>query len=91
MTVPAPREEINTDSVPVMIARLEGKVDAALAQQGAVIANHDDDIKDHEKRLRAVEDRSTVTWKQLWAAVGSAAAVFAALSSLIQELYAVHH
>lgn len=89
----------------VTLARLEGKVDVALAQHGASIAAHDREIIDHETRIRAVEakvpdrlndrlqaveGRSTVTWKQLWAAVGSAAAAIAALSPLLERLYSLH-
>lgn len=89
----------------VTLARLEGKVDVALAQHGASIAAHDREIIDHETRLRAVEGkvperaedrlravegRSSVSWKQLWAAVASVAALIAGLSPLLERLYSLH-
>lgn len=88
--VPPPRTGPDTDSVPVMIARLEGKVDVALAQHGATISIHDADIADHETRLRVVEAKSTVSARQLWGAVCSAAGLIALAAPFLERLYALH-
>lgn len=89
MSVPTQRSPEAADSVPVTLARLEGKVDAALAQQGVTIAGHAADIADHETRLRAVEVKPTVSPRQLWTVIGSAVAVFATLSPLLERLYSI--
>lgn len=44
-------------AVLVAFARLEAKVDVALAQHGARIEAHASDIADHERRIRSVEAR----------------------------------
>lgn len=50
-----------TDTAHLLIlARLEGKVDVALAQQSAILAEHSRRLDDHEPRLRAVESRPEV-------------------------------
>lgn len=87
-TVPSPRIGPDTDSVPVTLARLEGKVDAALAQQGVTIAGHAVDIADHETRLRAVEAKPTVSPRTLWSVVVGAVGVLATISPLLERLYA---
>lgn len=52
------------DSVAVILARLEIKLDQALSG-----------VADHEARLRSLESRGTVTGKQLWGGlVGSVTA-----------------
>lgn len=94
MSVPAPRagtpDNPESSSVPVMFARLEAKLDVALAQQGAAIDDHDKAIDDHETRLRLVEARPTVSPRALWSAVAGAAGLFAALSPLLERLYSLH-
>ena len=89
-TVPGPRSGPDTDSVPVMLARLEGKVDVALAQQGAKLDGHAAEIADHESRLRAVEAKPTVSPRTLWTVIGSVIAAFATISPLLERLYALH-
>jgi hypothetical protein len=66
----------------VSMARLEAKLDVAIAHQGATIATHDVQIGDHESRLREVERRPAVTPKGMWtAALGAVGAVAALVSS----------
>lgn len=89
-TVPPPRVGLDTDSVPVTLARLEGKVDVALAQHGAAIASHEREIADHETRIRAVEAKPTVSPKTLWSAIVGAAGVLAAVAPFLERLYALH-
>lgn len=76
------------ESLQVTLARLEGKVDAALAHQGARVDAHADDIADHEARLRVQEARRTVSPLQLWtafvSAVGAASAVVILIATLIK-------
>lgn len=46
---------------PAWAIRLEAKVDVALAQHGARLDNHANDLRDHEARLRTQEAREYVT------------------------------
>lgn len=103
MTVPTQRDAAGPDTaVQVILARLEGKVDAALARQTAQLEGHDREIADHETRIRtveakvpenaqerlqAVESRSAVSWKQLWSVVGGIAAVMTALQPYLNSLH----
>lgn len=86
------------DDLRVMIARLEGKVDAALAGTGAVVAEHARRIDALEAqrsaddaRLRAVEQRPTVSPRAMLAATATAvtatAALVTALAPFIDRLY----
>lgn len=66
----------------VGMARLEAKLDVAIAQHGARIETHEGQIDDHEVRLRTVEAKPVVTTKGLWSAVlGTVGAVTALVSS----------
>lgn len=69
------------ESILVMLARMEGKIDAAISgldgRMNAVISDHritKDTVADHEARLRVQESRAMISPKQLWvsllAAVG---------------------
>jgi hypothetical protein len=62
------------DSTLVVLTRLEAKVDVALAHHGASIDAHRREIDDHEGRLRRLEERRTISPRELWGAVGSGAA-----------------
>lgn len=87
--VPQPRTE-PTDSVQVTLARLEGKVDVAIAQQGAAIANQATTIADHETRIRTVEAKPTVSPRALWSGVCGSAGLLAVILPLIERLYSLH-
>lgn len=65
-------------SLLIAFTRMETKVDVVLSQHGAK-------LEDHEARLRAVEDRRTVSPTGLWAAVTTGAGlVFGALTILLK-------
>lgn len=91
--VPPPRlEPVDDDStsVPVTLLRLEAKVDVALAQQGAAIANQATTIADHETRIRTVEAKPTVSPRALWSGVCGSAGLLAVILPLIERLYSLH-
>lgn len=82
------------DDLRVMLARLEGKVDAALAGQGATVSEHGRRITESEARadafdarLRAVEQRPTVSPRAMLAGLASVATVAAALTPFVDRLY----
>lgn len=85
----------STDStVPVMFARLEAKLDVALAQHGAKLDKHDEDLRtvngrvdDHENRIRTGEARTVVTPKMLLGVLGTLAALVAMLTPFLDKLY----
>ena len=54
-----------SESVLVLLARLEGKLDAALA--GAEMLK--ETSSDHETRIRVLESKQTVTPKFLWSSL----------------------
>lgn len=86
-----------TDSVLVVLARLEGKVDANLAAHGTDINGLKLGRDDHEirlralegqpvcdpERVRALEDRRTVSPGQLWAGLIGVAALGATSLTVI--------
>lgn len=82
-----PPDDGGSASVLIALARLEGKVDAALATQGAQLAEHGRRLDDHEPRIRAVENRPTVTPTAMWTALGTLAAIVAALTPFLSRLY----
>lgn len=69
------------DEMPAWAIRLEGKVDLAIAQQGSRLDTHAEDIADHEKRLRALEARRTVSPSQLWSTVVSVITVLGGIAA----------
>lgn len=75
------------ETLRVMLARLEGKVDAALAVQGARVEEHAVDLKDHEARLRVVESKPTVSPRLLWTGLVSAVLAVSAASPLLDRFY----
>ncbi|AWY06654.1 tail needle protein [Microbacterium phage Zeta1847] len=91
MGTPAPAEVTvavaSADPVVAAIARLEGKVDVALALHGADLRELRHDRDDHEVRIRAQEARKTVSPRDLWVGLGGAAATGAALASIIRTIY----
>lgn len=72
--------------VRVILARLEGKLDANLAAHGGDIATLKANDADKEARLRVQEGRRTVSPAQLWSgllgAVGAASAVAAFIKTV---------
>jgi hypothetical protein len=81
-------------NVEVMFARLEAKLDVALAQHGATLDKHAEDIAevrkvqdDHEKRHRACETRTVITPKMFLGTLGGLAAVVAALTPFLDKIY----
>jgi hypothetical protein len=72
----------------IAFTRLEGKVDVALAQHGADIAVHGREIKDHETRLRALENTPTVSPRTLWTVVASAAGLVLAAMPVLERIFA---
>lgn len=89
------------EAMPSWAIRLEGKVDLVVAQQAQRLDDHGEDLKDHENRLRgierdmphdaharlrAVEERKTVSPLQLWTVSASAVTAAAALIALLTKL-----
>lgn len=64
------------------MARLEAKLDVAIAHQGAKIETHGTAIDDHEVRIRAQEQKPTVSPMGLWSVVVGAISVFAAVAGV---------
>lgn len=80
-----PNSKTDTELL-IAFTRLEGKVDVALAQHGADIAVHGREIRDHETRLRALENTPTVSPRTLWTTVASAAGLAIAATPVIQQI-----
>lgn len=93
----------DSSSMPGWAIRLEGKVDAYATTQGERISRHQEVLDDHESRLRTqeshmpenakerlreIENRPTVSPRVLWTTVASAVGAFAALSPLLERVYA---
>ncbi|CCQ44305.1 hypothetical protein ARTSIC4J27_229 [Pseudarthrobacter siccitolerans] len=60
----------------------------ALAQHGADLALHGREIKDHETRLRVLENTPTVSPRTLWTVVASAAGLVLAAVPIIERILA---
>lgn len=71
----------------VCLARLEAKLDVAIAQQGAKIEQVDAVTSDHEERLRSVEQRDCVSTRALWSAVIGVSTVVAAFGPYLRALF----
>lgn len=87
-TIPEPSPTKAETDLLVAFTRLEGKVDVALAQHGADIAVHGREIRDHEDRLRALENTPTVSPRTLWTVVASAAGLVLAAMPVIERFLA---
>jgi hypothetical protein len=70
----------NTE-VRIMLARFETKLDL-------VIGQHGEQLKDHETRIRTVEERKTVSPMQLLATSATAVALFGGVVTFLDRLYA---
>lgn len=109
MTEAQPERRRAAHALDVTLARLEAKVDVALAQHGAKIEQHGSELGelrqrvsrvedrpiasvegviDHEHRLRVVEQRDTVTVRQLLAGLAATAGLCAALAPVVARLLA---
>lgn len=82
-------EEYTDRDVFVTLARLEAKVDVAIARQGAQIEAHDADIDDHEARIRALENQPHIKPFTLWTALIGGITAFVALSPFLQHITAL--
>ncbi|MEU8655266.1 hypothetical protein [Actinoplanes philippinensis] len=87
MTSAVPPPDDGGAAVLIALARLEGKVDAALARQAAQVDEHDRRLADVEVRLRAIEATPTVSPRAMWTALGTLSAIVAALTPIISRLY----
>ena len=72
--------------MPSWAVRLEAKVDIALTQHAGRLDRHDEIDDDHERRLRSLEQRSTVAPWQLWTAFATAIPIALALAAFIRSL-----
>lgn len=87
--------------MPAWAIRLEGKVDLVVAQQATRLDNHGGKIDDHEvrlrglerdmphdahDRLRAVEERKTISPMQLWTVCGTGVTLLVGLSAALNVL-----
>lgn len=73
--------------VRVILARLEGKLDANLAAHGGDIATLKANDADKEIRMRAQEARRTVSPQQLWAGIASAIGSAVGIASIIRVFF----
>ncbi|QZD97648.1 hypothetical protein SEA_PLATTE_55 [Microbacterium phage Platte] len=71
----------------VILARLEGKLDANMASQGGDIETLKANDSDKELRLRAVEHRPTVSPGQLWTGILGAIAGASGIAGLMRVLF----
>jgi hypothetical protein len=65
----------------ILLARFETKLDLVLGQ-------HEATLKDHESRLRTVEDRKTVTPMALLASSATVVALLGGVFTILDRLYA---
>ena len=73
--------------VRVILARLEGKLDANLAAHGGDIATLKANYSDKESRLRVQESRMTVSPAQLWTGLLGAVGAASALGALVKTIF----
>lgn len=71
----------------VILARLEGKLDASMASHSSDIANLKEKDVDKEARLRVVERRPTVSPGQFWSGILGAIAGASGLAALFRVLF----
>lgn len=89
------------EGMPAWAIRLEAKLDLATSQQAQRLDNHGETLTDHENRvrglerdmphdahtrLRAVEERKTVSPAQMATAVASAVTVAGGLLTIVQKI-----
>jgi hypothetical protein len=82
----------SVDPTPVILARMEGKLDAALTEQArhtSTLDRHDATLNEHGNRLVELATtvaglpRKAVTPAVVWTAVGLAIAALSALAALL--------
>lgn len=69
-------------SVKDKVVAVDAKVDSVDAKVDSLI----EDKKDHESRLRVLEQRKTIAPWQLWTAVGSGVTVFGAIVAILRGM-----
>lgn len=88
--MPPPEQQVTVtvspEDAPAWAIRLEAKVDIALAQHKQRLDDHAVDLGDHEGRLRALENKSTVSPSQLWTSVLSGLTAVSAAAAAINIL-----
>lgn len=77
----------DTGEVRVTLARLEGKLDAALAGQAAKVDEHARRLADLEPRVRLIEQTPTVSPRAMWAGLGTVAALVGVAAPFLDRLY----
>lgn len=79
----------NTNGQDLLIAltRLEAKVDVVLAQHGADLRAHGQDLADHEARLRVIEQKPTVSPRVLWTVTASAITLICAVVGTLFAIF----
>lgn len=65
----------------ILLARFETKLDLVLTQ-------HENELKDHETRLRVIEERKVVTPTALLASSATVVAICGGIVTLLDRLYA---
>lgn len=76
---------MESESVPITLVRLEGKMDL-LAVQLLALSNRNDDF---EKRIRDIERKKVVTVPAMWAALTSVAAVVSVCMPILINTYSM--
>lgn len=76
--------EDNSETLRVALARIEGKVDTIMAQISTRVTATEDGLKDHETRLRAVEQRPVLSPKHVYAAAGLLFGAISAVATIIR-------
>lgn len=87
-------QPLDETDVRVALARMEGKLDVALATHAGRLDNHGEkiaanerELADQDKRIRALEILPTVSPKQLGAAVLGVIAALGAVAPFLDQLY----
>lgn len=84
-----PKPEATETEVLIYLARLEGKLDTAIGQHGERISAAERVDADHERRLRDLEAKDTVSPRQLWATFASGVLVVAAVAPFLTKVFIV--
>lgn len=77
----------------IVLTRLEGKIDTSLAIHGGDIealktqnVDHESRIRETERKVSAVENKPTISPKQLWAGMATAAGAAAAIVTVAKSV-----
>jgi len=95
MAVAGEESESRRESTAVTLARMEGKLDGALATLGAhggMIAQHGVDLARHDVDIAVLKaaslpDRIAAVEKKLWMAAGAASALGGVVGALASRLF----